>query len=158
MARSDDTWPKAVNMLFLFCLGEHYMKYSTQRWGWWLRFVCAVALVCTAFTHRAPVLASGSVSTMELAEYVLPDGTIPVLCLPDDDNKGKPHDGMPASGCEVCRLTTSIILPPPAHAGGWPTQFTRMMALPPLVEEAYYRQLFPPNASPRGPPGPDLIA
>lgn len=121
-----------------------------------VRIICVLALLFVGFAHKPPVIDSGLIPLSEIAEYVLPDGTRPVLCLPSEDGKSKhDHQGM-ISGCEACRLTASVILPTPVDISGQtiPRAFD---SFKPIRREAFYRQLFPPNTSPRGPP-PGLIA
>lgn len=118
-----------------------------------VRIFCAIALLCVGFAHKPPVLpaAPSSLSVEELAQYVLPDGTLPVLCLPSEDGKTKHQDHTYGSGCEACRLSASTILPFPDNAAGEPI-FREVGGHLPSRVEAHYRQLFPPNAFPRGPP------
>ncbi|MBD8688769.1 MULTISPECIES: hypothetical protein [unclassified Rhizobium] len=125
------------------------------QWGfakqYTVRMICALALLFVGFAHKPPVIASIPIPQSELAQYVLPDGTFAVLCLPSEDGKAK-HDNHDAgSGCEACRLTASITLPDPADTFGQPI-LREIQDLVPVREEATYRQLFPPNTSPRGPP------
>ena len=118
-----------------------------------VRILCAVALLCVGFAHKPPVLlaAPSSLPFEELAQYVLPDGSLPVLCLPSEDGKTKHQDHTYGSGCEACRLSASIILTSPDNAQGEPI-FREIDGNLPSRIEAHYRQLFPPNAFPRGPP------
>lgn len=115
-----------------------------------VRIMCALALLLIGFAHQPPD-AVGHLSAAEMAEYVLPDGTLPELChsLHEDEAKHPGHDQ--ATGCEVCRLTASILLPTPTDISGQPILHEAAHAAP-ARSEAFYRQLFPPNTSPRGPP------
>lgn len=126
-------------------------------WGAWLRILCAVALFCVGFAHKPPVLAAPAIPAEDLSQYILPDGTFPVLCLPGQADDGKSHSHGLGSGCEACRLSASTILPSPPETAGERIRSTLAVLLPPRIE-AFYRQLFPPNASPRGPPLSGLIA
>jgi hypothetical protein len=121
-----------------------------------VRIICALALLFVAFAHKPPVVGGPSIPLNELAQYTLPDGSLQVLCLPSEDGKVK-HDNHDAgSGCEACRLSASVLLPAPADVSG---QLIRKQIdrVTPTRREAFYRQLFPPNTSPRGPPS-GLIA
>ncbi|MDZ7874047.1 MAG: hypothetical protein U5N27_13435 [Rhizobium sp.] len=120
-----------------------------------VRIICAIALLCVGFAHKTPVIES-AIPLSELASYTLPDGTIPILCLPSQDDSGKHHSNDRGTGCEACRLSASIILPAPADSIGQAIVVGAEIQLP-VRHEAFYRQLFPPNASPRGPPA-GLIA
>ena len=121
-----------------------------------LRILCAVALLCVGFAHKPPVIGSATppgIPASEIAQYTLPDGTVPTLCLPTSGDDSHDH----GSGCEACRLTASIMLPPPPVTAG------ERIAMPidafvPVRDEAFHRQLFPPNAAPRAPPVSGLVA
>ncbi len=114
-----------------------------------VRIICALALLFVGFAHKPPAIIS-PIPLSEIAEYTLPDGTLSVLCLPSDESKFKhdPHDI--GSGCEACRLTGAVLLPAPTDLSGQP--ILKLERFSPLGREAFYRQLFPPNTSPRGPP------
>ncbi|TPP09473.1 hypothetical protein [Rhizobium glycinendophyticum] len=116
-----------------------------------IRIFCVVALVLLGLAHRPPVPAVPALSSAEVALLTLPDGTLPELCLPgtDQDGKSKPHTA--ASDCEACRITASIVLPPPADLVGIRLPVA-IAAVLPQPAEAHYRQLFPPNRAPRAPP------
>ncbi len=118
-----------------------------------VRMVCALALLFVGLAHTPPVaIAADHVSPAgEMARYTLPDGSIPVLCLPSTDGKAKQQHNEPGSGCEACRLSASLLLPAPPDASVQ-TTLRQPLGFLPGREEAFYRQLFPPNAAPRGPP------
>lgn len=120
-----------------------------------VRIICAIALLCVGFAHKTPVIES-AIPPVELAAYTLPDGTIPVLCLPSQDDSGKHHGHDRGPVCEACRITASIVLPAPADSIGQAIVVGAEIKRP-IRHEAFHRQLFPPNASPRGPPA-GLIA
>ncbi len=115
-----------------------------------VRILCALALLCVGFAHKVPVV-DAALSTSEIASYTLPDGTLPELCLPGqgDDDKHSDHDLR--TGCEACRIAASIVVPTPADSIGQAVVVGAEVLLP-MRREAFYRQLFPPNATPRGPP------
>lgn len=117
-----------------------------------VRIMCAIALLCVGFAHKPPAgLAATALPLEEFGQYVLPDGTLPILCLPGADGKSKHPDQRFGTGCEACRLSASIILPPPVAGADAPIFHANAAHLPSRVE-AHYRQIFPPNAFPRGPP------
>ena len=68
----------------------------------WLRVVLLAAVVATAFAHR-PLLDQSQ--ALELAQYVLPDGSHPVICSTDETG------GAPASHdhiiCDFCLIAGS---------------------------------------------------
>ncbi len=116
-----------------------------------VRIICALALLFVGFAHKPPVTDSYSIPPTEVAQYILPDGTLPVLCLPSQDGKVKHDHHDAASGCEACRLTASVLVPSPADTCGQ-AMLRQIESFIPIRDEAFYRQLFPPNTSPRGPP------
>jgi hypothetical protein len=119
--------------------------------GTLMRVLCALALLFVGLSHKPPAIAASTLTPTELAAYTLPDGTVPVLCLPAKDGASKKHSHDFGFGCEACRLASAILLPAP------PTIDSSIVISPadrfvPVRYEAFYRQLFPPNASPRAPP------
>ena len=81
----------------------------------------------------------------------LPDGTLPELCLPVDGQAGKGQ--FRAAPCDACVISASVLLPTPSDITGRRLPAASAVQLLPRVE-AFYRQLFPPNAAPRAPPHP----
>lgn len=116
-----------------------------------VRIICVLALLLVGFAHKPLMLANSQIPLSEIAQYVLPDGTTPVLCLPSEDGKGTHDQHAIGSGCEACRLTASVLLPTPADELGLQI-FREAERFTPTRKEAFYRQLFSPNTSPRGPP------
>lgn len=116
-----------------------------------VRIICALALVLIGFAHKAPSAEHHSIPASEVAHYALPDGTVPELCLSSGNGKTEQdgHDFGP--GCEACRLTAAVILPSPSGMAGKPV-FREIPDILPFRAEAHYRQIFCPNAPPRGPP------
>lgn len=117
---------------------------------WLLRFFCALALVMTAYAHKPPALTAAAPA--DLALYVLPDGSVPTLCISghgeeqDDDHR---HDGV---ACEFCRIAGSVAMPaPPADAAALEIAFAeaRFAALTSALRAA---AAFEPAAPPQGPP------
>ncbi len=114
-----------------------------------IRIICVVALVLLGLAHQPVAAPATQFSPDEIAALMLPDGTLPELCLPSDDGKAKPHAD--ASDCEACRISAAVLLPAPADAVGRRMALAASVSLPPQAE-AHYRQLFPPNTHPRAPP------
>ena len=109
-----------------------------------LRVLLSLALLMTAFAHRPAV----ATPAFDAAAYVLPDGSLPVLCLPS----GGKTDGSVSSGaCEFCRLASSVVLPePPADPDRLPSHAAWRPR--PLPEAAAGRSSEFPAAPPQGPP------
>lgn len=119
---------------------------------WVVRILCALALLFAGLVHKPPTAtaASAAISDAMLANYILPDGTMPVLCLPSqlDDTGHQTHElGSP---CDVCRLSASVILPSPPEV----TQRLPLTesARPPATDETVHRPFFPRDGFARGPP------
>lgn len=74
------------------------MTRAIGRFGLLLRIMCAIAFVCVGFAHK-PFLQTPQI-TSDLAQYTLPDGTLPVYCLPTDDGHSKTDHGL-GLGCEL---------------------------------------------------------
>lgn len=117
-----------------------------------MRILCTLALVFVGFAHQVPALAGDQLSSEELAQYVLPDGSLPTLCVTVTDDTGRGHGKIGhLTGCEACRISASVVLPTPADVVGAHIGFTVAVELPRRAE-AFYRRLFPPNTRPRAPP------
>ncbi len=117
-----------------------------------LRILCVVALVCLAFVHQPPEPVQAGLADADLSLYTLPDGTVPTLCLPDEDGSEKQESHWLGTGCEVCRLSASILLPEPVDQSGVPA-FRQIAVHFPLSYAGSHRRLVSPNILPRGPPG-----
>jgi hypothetical protein len=115
-----------------------------------VRILCAVALLSVGFAHR-PAVSAAELTPVELAQYRLPDGTLPVLCVTERTPDGKEHSKAYMPGCEACRISAAALLPTP------PMDICEHLALvrEDIVvtrDEAFRRQLYPPNSGPRAPP------
>lgn len=111
--------------------------------------ICVLALVLLGLAHQPVAAPTTQFSPDEIAALMLPDGSLPELCLPSEGGKVKPHAG--ASDCEACRISAAVLLPTPADAVGKRLALAASVSLPPPAE-AHYRQLFPPDTHPRAPP------
>jgi hypothetical protein len=116
-----------------------------------IRMICVVALVVLGFAHLPPVPVVPTLTPAEVALLTLPDGTVPELCLPGTNEDGKSKSHTMASDCEACRISASVVLPPPSDLVGIRMPVA-IAAVLPQPAEAHYRQLFPPNSAPRAPP------
>jgi len=79
----------------------------------WLRLWCAIAILLIGFGHKPPILSERVDRAAQSAEYVLPDGSLPILCISLHDDEGTSHPVSFGVACEICRLSSSIILPQP---------------------------------------------
>jgi hypothetical protein len=124
------------------------MTRRTTSWAACLRILCAVALLFVGFAHQ-PASASGP-TALESIQYMLPDGTMPDLCLNDMVDGGKTTHVVPAK-CEACRIGGAMLVPEPADLDGAVLSFRRVAARP-LAEEALHSRRERPGAPPRAPP------
>lgn len=85
-----------------------------------LRILCALAFLLLGFAHKPPVVDVGPIPASEIAAYILPDGTLPVLCLPSEVGTAKQDHHESGNFCEACRLAASTILPTPVDTLGAP--------------------------------------
>ncbi|MCR6499006.1 hypothetical protein MUO32_08185 [Shinella sp. CPCC 101442] len=123
------------------------MNRGMTHWGLCLRMLCAVALLFVGFAHR-PAMAAMPAG-LEMAQYVLPDGSIADLCL-NDMVDGKTKQAVPGK-CDACRIGGAMLTPEPATFAVTVLTFRRIAALP-LVEEALRSKRDRPGAPPRAPP------
>ncbi len=116
-----------------------------------VRMLCALALVFVGFGSQPGISSQGTLTPAELAQYRLPDGTLPILCITYQDEDGKFHGKVHVPGCYVCQTAAAVLLPsaPVVDYGHLP------FAVAPSVEQgqvAFHRRLHPPNSGPRAPP------
>lgn len=116
-----------------------------------VRIILAFLLVMVGLSHQPP-LGVGDMVTLDVAAYVLPDGTLPELCVTTDDGE-VPHYGA-ATICEACLIAPSAMLPTPVDVVGRRIVIALDMTVPSLSDKGY-RRLFSANTAPRAPPVPD---
>lgn len=124
---------------------------------WIVRILCAVALLSVGFAHTPAVASAAELTTLELAQYRLPDGTLPVICVTERTPDGKEHGKTFMPGCEACRISAAILLPTPSTDIFEHLAFVREDIVV-VRREAYHRQLYPPNSGPRAPPALPILA
>ncbi|EDQ32613.1 hypothetical protein HPDFL43_03681 [Hoeflea phototrophica DFL-43] len=116
----------------------------------WVRIICALALLMVAFAHNPPSVSHklAAYADVDFTQYILPDGTLPDLCL-----TGKDHDGHHANsnGCEACRISSSADLPLPASGVSVNCgSLAHKITFPKVV--SFVAVALRPGASPRAPP------
>lgn len=124
---------------------------------WLVRILCAVALLSVGFAHSPAVSSAAELTAVELAQYRLPDGTLPVLCVTEKTPDGKEHSKAYMPGCEACRISAAALLPTPPTEICEHLAFVRDDAVV-ARNEAFRRQLYPPNSGPRAPPALQALA
>jgi hypothetical protein len=133
--------------------GEEQVKVGKTNIAQWLvRITCAIALLFVGFAHQSPVLANGAVISSEFQEYVLPDGTLPVICIASKVEGKHTHEQAHAVKCEACRVSASVLVPVPGSGGG---ERLRIEAnhVRPAQGVGFHGQLFPHSRGARAPPG-----
>jgi len=117
----------------------------------WLRILCAIMLVCVSFAHQ-PVFSATSTDLQEFSEYVLPDGSMPVICISDwdGDDNSHPVGQYRSKNCEACRLSSAIVLPASAAAIHEPIP-QKLLGLA-LFDDALFSATLTHDAAPRAPP------
>lgn len=123
------------------------MTRGMTRWAACLRILCAVALLFIGFAHQ-PASATAP-TALELTQYVLPDGSLPDLCLNDRVDGKATH--VTLVKCEACRIGSAMLVPVPADIEGVALVFRSVAAFP-LVEEALPSRRERPGSPPRAPP------
>lgn len=132
---------------------ERIMGKTLRSMGTYLRLLCALALLAFGFAYKPPVVSAAGLTPAELAQYILPDGTLPILCVTGAHEGGgaKSRHDAASSRCEVCRLTQSILPEGPS------TGFVAVAAMienefPPDDWPASHSSPASPNTGPRAPP------
>lgn len=118
---------------------------------WMVRISCAIAFLFVGFAHQAPAFVKDSFVPAEFAEYVLPDGTLPVICTGGSKHAVDQHGKAHSHGCEACRIAASTLLPLPNSADVVSLRINTGVTLP-MMPEARNEEPFPPNKGPRAPP------
>lgn len=132
-------------------MGTNVRKRTFGTTQWLVRILCAFALLSVGFAHRPAVSIAAEPTPFELAQYRLPDGTLPIICVTERTPDGKEHSKAYMPGCEACRISAAALLPNP------PTDICEHLAfvrndVVAAKNEAFRRQLYPPNSGPRAPP------
>ena len=85
-----------------------------------LRILCSLAFLLLGFANSNPTANARSIETIAIASYILPDGSLPDLCLPSEAGKTHHHKGESKISCDACRHVTASILPLPTDTLGAP--------------------------------------
>ena len=111
--------------------------------------LCALSLMLVAFAHKplVPSATASAYAEVNIAEYILPDGTLPELCL---DGEADTHHAA-AGTCEACRIVSSVDLPAPVD-GYVVTRWFADAELAVRRDADHATPALRPGASPRGPP------
>ncbi|WP_250941595.1 hypothetical protein [Allorhizobium sonneratiae] len=81
--------------------------------------LCVLALAAIGFAHVMPTMVADAGNVADLAAYRLPDGSLPSLCVTDNEGTAqeKQHHHLVDRPCPACRINASTLLPsPPATA------------------------------------------
>lgn len=116
-----------------------------------LRLVCAMAMLVLGFAHHVPSLEARGISAAELAQYTLPDGTLPDFCLSiQEDGSGTT---VKKSGCVACRIGSALV-PPSREDSSGVRIAVRLAPLWPPRDFVTPDSPLAAMASPRAPPAP----
>lgn len=118
-------------------------------WRLAVRFLSVLALVMVAFAHK-PIVLSPAYGA-DLSAYVLPDGTIPVICHGADAGGKDPHKAHGDHGCEACRISASVLLPAAPDCSE-PAISRLAQPVPNADRGAETGRRLRPGAPPQGPP------
>lgn len=129
----------------------HVNTNGTMIIQWMTRMICAVALLFIGFAHQVPASANTTLTPYELAEYVLPDGSLPVICVAEKASGAGTHEKAHMHGCEACRSGASTLMPAPAR---YADPLVQIESTSMVSHEGQVLRLctVPPNARPRAPP------
>jgi hypothetical protein len=125
------------------------MKAKRRIWGFAARIICVLTLVSFGFASSAASANTRQLSAAELAGYMLPDGSVPVLCvtLPDGSGNGK----IIKLGIDTLGVHPVATLPAPVFAGGYLVRAVTLSSAP-QKDILLHKILYPPGAGPRAPP------
>ncbi|MFK0161949.1 hypothetical protein [Rhizobium sp. NPDC090279] len=116
-----------------------------------MRILGAVALLSVGFAHHPAISNAAELPSLELAQYRLPDGSLPIICTTEKTADGRQHGKTHMLGCEACRISAAALLPlPPTEICSHLAFVRRDMIAP--EDATFRRQLHPPNCGPRAPP------
>ncbi|MEN5275495.1 hypothetical protein ABE527_00950 [Brucella sp. TWI432] len=118
-----------------------------------IRILSVLALLLVAFGHKPVIFAAPE--PLLLAQYVLPDGSYPVLCITDHAVDQESHDQDQhlhnSNICDACRISSALLCPlPAASTGAAPNIAAAEVIFPsePILKQTIY----PPSAPPQAPP------
>ena len=117
-----------------------------------IRILSVFALMFVAFAHK-PVDLNAPDSYL-LAQYQLPDGSYPVLCIGDhsSDPSQTGHDKhFSNDNCEACRISSAFLCPSPADSTGAAPHVAMADGIVP-PQPILHRNTYPPSAPPHAPP------
>ena len=116
--------------------------------AWLVRLVCMAALVFVSFAHRPAQTAT--IDPLELAAYMLPDGSLPDLCVTaiDEDGKSSHH----VAPCEFCRIASTFALPLPTELSLANSPVDRAAAPRADIRPAVVASIHVWSQPPQGPP------
>lgn len=124
---------------------------------WAVRILCVLALVLVGFDSQRSPTGPGELTPAELAQYRLPDGTLPIVCITYQDEDGNTRGKVHVPACYACQIATAVLLPaaPIVDSGHLPFLVASFVA---PRREVFHRRLYPPNTGPRAPPQPPTVA
>lgn len=117
-----------------------------------IRLLSVLALMLVAFAHKPIDL--NAPDSYELAQYQLPDGTYPVICI-SDRGENQNHHGhdkhLSSESCEACRIASGFLCPTPDSSTALSPHVAMADGVVPS-QPVLRRAVYPPSAPPQAPP------
>ena len=132
-------------------------KRSSSIRHWTVRILCALALVFVGFGSQPNLSDAGDLTPAELAQYQLPDGSFPILCITYKDEDGKLRGKVHVPCSDTSQMVAAVLVPEAPATSSIYRPFVFANVVAPKVE-AFHRQLYPPNCGPRAPPRLEIVA
>lgn len=124
---------------------------------WGVRILCALALLVVGIPGQPILSAPFTLTSSDLTQYRLPDGTFPVFCITYKDTEGKQRGATFSPTFEIGQLAAAVIPPAPQTE-----VFERVSFQSPVLNfseaPTFRRAAHPPNSGPRAPPSSDISA
>lgn len=114
----------------------------------WMRIVCAAVLLSLGFAHKP--LDARPMPALPEAAYVLPDGSVALLCVAGADHRDHPGDHV-RHGCDACLIASGALLPAPPADHSPAAGLLQAIRFPP-GSALFVRGAWRPGSPVRGPP------
>ncbi|NBN65705.1 hypothetical protein GWI72_17460 [Microvirga tunisiensis] len=112
-----------------------------------------MAVFALSFVHHPPASVARGIPQSELAQYILPDGTLPVLCLTVTEDGTTKTKHVAVSECAACRIGDAAVVPDPLDLEGRRLDLAPAPLWPAIGRPAVAERLAD-DAPPRAPPHP----
>ena len=107
------------------------------------------ALLFVGFAHQPQVIQT-SAGPIDVSQYVLPDGSLPIFCITDNSDDGSDHGKIHmVHGCEACQITATVVIPAPSDVPSYHPPMSSEVAFDGTID-VFSRPLFPRMSVRRG--------